>query len=434
MSTVSVEITSGLERRMKVGVPAARIDFAVEQRLKDAAGRVRIDGFRPGKVPMAEIRRRYAAPIRQEVLGDVMRDSFVDAVREHKLNPAGNPRIEPITSEPGKDLEFVAVFEVYPEVKLAGFGGISVEQPTGAVTDADVEEMIDTLRKQRATLKEVSRAAAMGDGLEIDFVGTRDGVEFQGGSATGAKIQLGGGRMIPGFEDGLVGAVAGDERTLDLTFPEDYGNEELKGQKAQFKVTVKKVLEQVLPELNEQFFQGFGIRESSLDKFKVEVRKNMERELRAALRNRVKAQVMDQLVQQVNVELPKALVEQEIQRQRQQMMQQFGGASVDPSMLPDELFAEQARKSVALGLIVGEIVKADGIRVDGDRVRKQVEEIAESYETPKDVVNWYYANPEQLRQIELAVLEEQVVERVLRDAKATEKAISYQEAVRPTRG
>ncbi len=430
---VSVEITSGLERRLKVDVPAARIDVAVETRLKDAATRMRIDGFRPGKVPMSEVRRRYAGPIRQEVLGDVMRDSFLEAVREQKLNPAGNPRIEPVTNEPGKDLEFVAVFEVYPEVSLGDFTTIAVEQPTGAVTDADVEEMVVTLRRQRATPQEVTRAAAMDDMVEIDFVGTRNGAEFKGGSATDAKIQLGAGRMIPGFEEGLVGVVAGDERTLELTFPADYSNEELKGQAVTFRITVKKVLEQKLPELNEQFFNSFGIRESSLDKFKVEVRRNMERELRAALRNRVKTQVMEQLGRSASIDLPRALVAQEIQRLRQNMMQQFGGAKVDPSLLPDELFSEQARKSVLLGLIVGEIVKTEGIRVDAERVRKQVEEVAESYEAPQDVVNWYYTNPTSLRQIELAVLEEQVVERILRDAKVTPTQVSYQEAVRPVR-
>lgn len=430
----SVEVTTGLERRLKVGVPAARIESAVEDRLKDAARRVRIAGFRPGKVPMTEVRRRYGGPIRQEVLGDVMRDSYLQAIREHNLNPAGNPRIEPMTSEPGKDLEFVAVFEVYPEVALPGFAGISVERPSGEVVDADVDFMLETLRRQRATPTEVARAAATGDVVEVDFVGTRNGEAFKGGTANGARIELGSGRMIPGFEEGLVGVSAGDERTLDLTFPADYSSEELRGQPASFKVTVKKVYEQVLPALDPAFFQGFGIRSESLEQFRVEVRKNMERELRAALRNRVKAQVMDQLVQLVNVDLPKALVAQEIDRLRQNMMQQFGGAQVDPSLLPDELFSEQARKSVALGLVIGEIVKAENIRVDGDRVRKQVEEIAESYETPKDVVNWYYANADQLRQIELAVLEEQVVERVLKDAKITDKAVSYQEAVRAARG
>ncbi len=428
---VSVEVTSGLERRLKVGVPAARIDTAVESRLKDAAQRVRIPGFRPGKVPMTEVRRRYAGAIRQEVLGDVMRDSFYEAVQQQKLNPAGMPRIEPVTSEPGKDLEFVAIFEVYPEVQVPALSAIKVEQPVGEVTDADVEEMVRTLRQQRATPRERPRGAQLQDVVEIDFVGTRNGEPFQGGSATGQKIQLGGNRMIPGFEDGLVGAVAGEERTLDITFPADYGNEELKGQPAQFKVTVKKVLEPVLPELDDAFFAAFGIKDATLDKFLVEVRRNMERELRSALRNRVKAQVMEQLASLTTIDLPKALVAQEVQRLRQNMMQQFGGAKVDPAMLPDELFSEQARKSVALGLVVGEIVRKEGIKVDGDRVRKQVEEIAESYETPREVVAWYYSNQEQLRQIEMAVLEEQVVERVLKDAQVSEQPVKYADAVRP---
>lgn len=428
---VSLEASSGLERRLKVGVPATRVDSAVETRLADAARRVRIDGFRPGKVPMGEVRRRYGAAIRQEVISDVMRESFVEAVQQQKLNPAGNPSIEPVSLEPGKDIEFVAVFEVYPEIVVGSMAGMAVEKSTGEVTDADVEEMIRTLRRQRATPAEVARAAATDDVLEVDFTGTRDGEEFKGGSATGARIQIGAGRMIPGFEEGLIGATAGDERTLDLRFPADYGNEELKGQAVTFKVSVKKVFEQVQPELGAAFFEDFGIKTDTVDRFRIEVRKNMERELRAALRNKVKAQVMENLVKAVSVELPKALVSQEIARLRQNMMQQFGGAQIDPSMLPDELFSEQARKSVSLGLIVGEIVRKQGIRVDGDRVRKQVEEVAESYETPKDVVNWYYANPDQLRQIEMAVLEEQVVEFLLKDAAITEKPVSYQDAVRP---
>lgn len=431
---VSLEASTGLERRLKVGVPATRVDSAVESRLADTAKRVKISGFRPGKVPIGEVRRRYGAAIRQEVLSEVMRQSFVEAVQQQKLNPAGNPRIEPVNLEPGKDLEFVAVFEVYPEVSVGNLGGMAIEKPTAEVTDADVEEMIRTLRQQRATAAEVARAAVTGDLLEIDFVGTRNGEEFKGGSATGARIQIGGGRMIPGFEEGLVGAKAGDVRTLDLTFPADYGNEELKGQAASFTITVNKVSEQVLPELNEEFFTAFGIKTADAIQFRVEVRKNMERELRSALRNKVKAQVMENLVKAVNVEVPKALAAQEIQRLRQNMMQQFGGAQIDPSLLPDELFGEQARKSVALGLIVGEIVRKEGIRVDGDRVRKQVEEIAESYETPKEVINWYYGNPDQLRQIEMAVLEEQVVEQVIRDAQITEKPVSYQDAVRPPQG
>ncbi len=431
---VSVEVTSPLERRLTVGVPAARIEGAVETRLKDAAGKVRLAGFRPGKVPMTEVRRRYEAPIRQEVMGEVMRQSFFEAVKQEHLNPAGNPRIEPVTSQPGSDFEFVAVFEIYPEVKLGSFSGISIEKPAADVTDADVEEMINTLRTQRAVPTEVARAAIMGDMLEIDFVGTRNGEPFKGGTANGARITLGAGRMIPGFEEGMVGAVAGDERTLDLTFPADYGNDDLKGQQATFQIKVQKVLAQQLPELNEEFFLAFGIRQKNLDGFRMEVRRNMERELRSALRNRVKGQVMEQLVQLVPIELPKALLGQEIERLRQNMMKQFGDTKVDRSLLPDELFSEQARKSVALGLIVGEIVRTEGIKVDGDRVRKQVEEIAESYEMPKEVIAWYYSNADQLRQIELAVLEEQVVERILRDVQTTETRLTYQDAVRPASG
>lgn len=432
---VSVETTSGLERRLTVAVPAERLDSAVEQRLLEAQKNLRVDGFRPGKVPMREVKRRFAKAVRSEVLSDVMRDSFIKAVEEHKLEPAGMPRFEPTRNEPGKDLEFVAVFDVFPEIELASFSAVSVERPVAEVTEADVDNMIDNLRKQRATWEVAERAAEKGDRVNIDYEGFKGDEAFAGGSAKGQNLELGSGSMIPGFEDGLVGAKAGDSKTLSLSFPEDYHAEELKGQAVEFKITVNKVEAQKLPEIDEEFMKAFGVEGGDLAKFRVEVKKNMERELTNAVRAQIKGQVMDGLVNNHSFDVPGALVGNEIQRMRQQMMQQFGGGQqFDASILPDDLFREQAERSVRLGLIVRQILEQNQLKADADKVRARIEEIAEQYEEPAEVVKWFYGNRQQLEQVEGAVLEEQVVELVLASASQSDKTMSYEEVVASQRG
>ncbi|MDF1630408.1 MAG: trigger factor [Alcanivoracaceae bacterium] len=427
---VSVETTSGLERRLTVAVPAERLDSAVEQRLLEAQKNLRIDGFRPGKVPMREVKRRFASAVRSEVLSDVMRDSFVKAVEEQKLEPAGMPRFEATTNEPGKDLEFVAVFDVFPEIALASFDAISVERPVAEVTDADLDNMIDNLRKQRASWEVAEQAAAQGDRVNIDYEGFKGDEAFAGGSAKGQNLVLGSGSMIPGFEDGLVGSKAGDQKTLELSFPEDYHAEELKGQAVQFNVTVNKVEVQKLPEIDEEFMKGFGVEGGDMAKFRTEVKKNMGRELTNAIRANVKGQVMDALVGAHSFDVPAALVGNEIQRMRQQMMQQFGGGQqFDASILPDDLFREQAERAVRLGLVVRQILEQNQLKADADKVRARIEEIAEQYEEPAEVVKWFYGNRQQLEQVEGAVLEEQVVELVLASAKQSDKASSYEDVV-----
>lgn len=430
---VSVETTSGLERRMTITVPAARVDSEVNERINKAARTVRMDGFRPGKVPVAVVKKRFGASIRQEALGDLIRDTFYEAVTQEKLNPAGFPTIESVKDEGGADVAFVATFEVYPEVALADFSAIKVERPVAEISDADVDKMIDTLRRQRASWTESTGAAQDGDRLDIDFEGTVDGAAFEGGSSKGFSLVLGSNRMIPGFESGLVGAKAGEERTLDVTFPADYQAENLKGKAAQFKVKVNKVETPVLPELDAAFIKSFGIKDGGLDKFRADVRKNMERELKQAIKNKVKGQVLEGLVNLHAVDVPKALVQNEIGRQRQNMMRQFGGnaRNINPDMLPDELFAEQAKRSVTLGLVIGEIIKKADLKVDADRVRTLIEEIAESYETPSEVVSWYYGNQEQLQQVEAVVLEDQVVDHVLGKSQVSDKAGTYEDILRP---
>ncbi|KNC18025.1 MULTISPECIES: trigger factor [Pseudomonas] len=427
---VSVENTSALERRMTIGVPAERIEAEVNKRLQQTARNAKIPGFRPGKVPMSVIRQRYEADARQEALGNVIQASFYEAVVEHKLNPAGAPAVEPKVFEKGKDLEYIATFEVFPEFEVGAFDSIEVERLSADVADSDLDNMLEVLRKQNVRYEQVERAAQTEDQLNIDFVGKIEGEAFSGGSASGTQLVLGSGRMIPGFEDGLVGAKAGEEKVLNLNFPEDYQNLELAGKAAEFTVTVNSVSEAKLPELNEEFFGQFGIKETGLDGFRAEVRKNMERELRQAIKAKIKNQVMDGLVSTNPIEVPKALLDNEVDRLRVQAVQQFGG-NIKPDQLPAELFTEQAKRRVVLGLIVAEVVKQNELKPDEARVRELIQEMASAYQEPEQVVSWYYKNDEQLNEVRSVVLEEQVVDTVLQKAKVTDKAVSYEEAVKP---
>ncbi len=430
---VSIETTTGLERRMTVTVPATEIDSAVDARLSEAAKTVRINGFRKGKVPMKVIRNRFGAGVRQEVLGDVMNRSYYAALNEQGVKPAGQPKIEPKTLEEGKDLEFVAVFEVYPEIELSDFSKIKAEKQVAEVTDKDIDTMIENLRQQRQGWKEVKRQARNDDRVNIDFVGTIDGEEFQGGSAKGTNLVLGSGRMIEGFEKGLLKSKAGDEVTLNLNFPEDYRNKDLAGKPVEFKVTVNSVEAPELPELNDEFFAAFGVTEGGEEGFRKEVKENMERELKKASKNRLKSEVMDTLLDQNDVDVPSALVAAEINVLRQQALQQFGAGAknLDASLLPDDLFREQAEKRVKLGLILGEVIKQQSMRADPAKVREAIEDIAATYEQPEEVINWYYGNKEQLETVESAVLEDQVFDVILEQATVKEKKVSYDELTKP---
>ena len=427
---VSVESTSALERRMTIGVPAERIETEVTKRLQQTARRAKVPGFRPGKVPMNVIRQRYEDAARQEALGDLIQATFYEAIVEQKLNPAGAPAVEPKVFEKGKDLEYVATFEVFPEIKLAGFDGIAIERLQADVTDADLDNMLEILRKQNTRFEAVERAAENGDQLNIDFVGKIDGEAFAGGSAKGTPLVLGSGRMIPGFEEALVGVKAGEERVINPTFPADYQNLDLAGKTAEFTVTVNSVSAPQLPELNDDFFALFGIKEGGLEGFRTEVRKNMERELRQAIKSKVKNQVMEGLLAANPVEVPKALIGNEVNRLRVQAVQQFGG-NIKPDQLPAELFEEQAKRRVVLGLIVAEVVKQGELKADEARVRELIEEMASAYQEPQQVVAWYYKNDQQLNEVRSVVLEEQVVDTVLQKAKVTDKAVSYEDAVKP---
>ena len=434
---VSIESTSTLERRLTIGVPADRVESEVNSRLQQAAQNVRMKGFRPGKVPMKVIEQRFGAGVRQEVLGEVMSRSFYEAVQQEKLKPAGRPAIEPKSMEPGKDLEYVAVFEVFPEVEPRDYSAIEIVKLSAELSEQDVDKMIENLRKQAGTWEVVDRPAQDGDQVVIDYAGTKAGEAFEGGSAENSPLTLGSGRMIPGFEAAIVGMKAGEEKVVPLTFPADYHSEALKGAAVEFKITLKEVKALQLAELNDEFFKKFGVKEGGEEQFRKDVRENMARELKNAIKNKVKNQVMNGLLKvHEDLQVPGALITEEIQVLRGQTVQQFGGAGNNPSidfakLLPDDMFRGQAERRVRLGLLLNAIITAGELKADAAKVRAAVEELASTYEDPKEVIDWYYANRQQLQGVESMVLEDQVVEQLLSGAKVTEQATSYEEALKP---
>jgi len=428
---VSVESGEGLERRMTVGLEPEQIDTSVDRRLRELARTARLPGFRPGKVPVKVLRQRFGGQVRQEVFGELVQLSFAEALVEEELKPVGPPRIEPDIDESAKRYAYTAVFEVLPQFELGTLEGKILKRPVAAVTDADLEAMLTRLREQRKTWNPVERSAQEGDQLTISFVGTLDGESFQGGSGEDSKIELGSGRMIPGFEDGLMGAKSGDERRLELQFPEEYHAENLKGKPVVFDVSVGEVAEPVLPEVDADFAKGFGVEDGDLERFRSDVRENMERELKELIEARIKSQAMDLLLEANQIDLPDVLVEEEIRALKGQVRQKVPGGNFE---LPDELFREQARRRVALGLVIAEVVKAHDIKVDQDRVREVVEDMASTYEQPQDVIDYYYSNKERLASVESLTLESQVVDWVMENATVEEEAATFEELTTPLVG
>lgn len=430
---VSIETTSGLERRLTIGVPAEQVESEVEKRLKQAAQNVRINGFRKGKVPLSEVKKRFGAGVRQEVVGEVISRSFYEAVQKENVKPAGQPSIEPRQLAAGKDLEYVATFEVYPSVELSDLSTYEITRTTAEVTEADIDNMIEVLRKHQATWTEVERAAAVDDQVNLDFTGTKDGVEFAGGKAEGQDLVLGSKSMVPGFEEGVVGLKAGDEKVINVTFPEDYQAEELKGAAVEFAIKVNKVSEAVLPKLDKEFFLKFGVEKGGEKQFRKEVKSNMERELGNALKAKIKTQVMDALIASHQTDVPKALIANEVNVLRDQMLQRFGGQKQNfdvKSLLPDTMFQEEAARRVTLGLIVGEIVKSTKLKPDTKRVNAMIKDIASTYQEPEEVVEYYSNNRELMAGVESAVLEDQVVDHILSLAKVAEEQSSYDEVIK----
>ncbi|MFP5505036.1 MAG: trigger factor [Gammaproteobacteria bacterium] len=421
---VSVETTGTLGRRMTVQVPAERIDQEVENRLKSLSRSARVAGFRPGKVPFKVIQQRYGRQVHLEVAGDVMGSTLQEALSQQNLRPAGEPKLEPRTVEQGKALEYVAEFDVYPDFEPASLAGVKIEKPVAEIGAQDIDNMLEKLLQQRAVWQTAERAARQGDQVTVDFTGTIDGAEFAGGSGTGMQVEIGGKRLIAGFEEKLIGASAGDEITMDLRFPDDYHSAEVAGKPVQFKVKVTRVSEQVLPELDDTFAKSLGV--DSAAALRDEVAKNMSRELEQMTQSVIKDRVFDQLLaRNSSLEVPAALVDEEIDRLSSETHQQIGGSA--QGKLPRNLFEARARRRVTLGLIIGEIIKRNGIQVDPERVRRTVETLAASYENPEEVTKWYYENREALASAQSLVLEEQVVEWLLGQAQVEEKSCSFDE-------
>lgn len=429
---VSVETTQGLQRKMTIALPAEDIDSAVTERLQSLGKTTRMNGFRPGKVPFNVLKKRFEPQVRSEVLGTLINKSFYDAVQQEKLRPAGQPEIAPEDEkDEGKDgFSYIATFEVYPEFDPVFNDSIKVNRPQVEIQDSDIDEMIESLVKQRADYKVVDRASATDDQIVIDFTGRIDGEEFEGGKAEKAPLVLGSGAMIEGFETQLEGLSAGDSKTIQVTFPEDYQAEHLAGKAAEFDINVLEVKESFLPELNEELVKSFGVEDGTIESLKADITKNMERELKQRVDNEIKTQIMDGLVELNPIDIPAALVKEEIDRQREQMMQQMPG-DTDSSFLSDELFSEQAERRVRLGLVVGEIVQKAEIKADAAAVREQVETMASSYQDPQQVIDYYYSNPEMLRNVEGLVLEEAVTAKVLEAASVTEEVRSFQDMMNP---
>jgi trigger factor len=427
---ISIETTAGLERRLTISVPSETFEHKITERLGEAAGRVRIPGFRPGRIPMKEVRRRFGQAVRVEVAGELMQSTFFNAVEQEALTPAGQPSLQVVRMEPGNDFEFTATFEVFPQVELANLTRAEVKRPVAEITDADIDQMIERLREQRKDWEAVERAAADGDRVTVDFIGRQDGEPFEGGSGEDTQFVVGAGQMIEDFDRGVRGLAAGATGSFEATFPDDYRATNLAGKTVTFEVTVKAVEAPVLPALDDAFFKEFGVEEGGLAAFRADVRGNMQRELEEAVRGQLKSQVMDQLQALHRVQLPRVMIERETQNLRQQMMEQFRmyGAQGQPE-LPPELFREQAERRVTVGLVVNEIISSAKLSADPARVRARIERMAEGYAEPQQVINWYYGNREQLEQIEMAVLEDAVVDHVLESAKIEEVPCSYQDAV-----
>ena len=427
----NLETLSALERRLSVALPAADINSEVENRLKHLSRTMKMHGFRPGKVPFKVVAQHYGPQVRQEVVGDAVQRSFGEAVRQQNLKVAGYPKFEmgPVVEDAG-ELHYSATFEVYPEVAVGDISNATVERPLLEVGEAEVDKTIEIMRKQRVRFELAERAAQDGDRATVDFRGTLDGAEFQGSSGKDQQVVLGSGRLLPDFEAGVTGLKAGESKSFDVHFPDDYHGREVAGKTARFDLTVKQVAAPRLPDVDAEFAKGLGVADGDLAKMRAEIRANLEREVKAKLKARLRDQVMQALLDATRVEPPKSLVQMEMERLRASARQELAARGVqvtDNTPLPADLFEKQALRRVNLGLILGEVVKAHGLHPRPEQVRALVEEQAQSYERPEEVVKWFYAVPERLHDSESAALEDNVVAWALGVAKVADRAIEFDE-------
>ena len=423
---ISVEAGEGLERKVTVQVPAETVELEVNNRLNSLKNTVRIDGFRPGKVPLKVIRQKYSGTILQEVAGELMQSTFREALTQENLNPAGDPQIQAEDLVLGQVMEYTATFEVYPVVELVPVADLSLEKTDASVEDADVDNMIDVLRKQKMDWAEVDRASADDDRVTIDFVGSVDGENFDGGSAKDMPMVLGAGQMIPGFEENLTGIKASEETSFKVNFPEDYAAKDLAGKEAEFAVTVKKVEEPKLPEINEDFAKAFGVESGDVERLKSDIKANMERELSRRLRTLLKEKVMDALVSANPVDVPSATVEQEAQTLKKQTEVQSPG-----SIRTLDSFMDDAKRRVQLGMVLAEVAKISALNVNADMVKARIEEMAKDYDDTDEFIRYYMSNQELLRGVETLVMEDAVVDWVVEQATVTTNNSGFDEVMNP---
>ena len=426
----AAQLPNALERRLDLTVAIADLDQEIEQRLKRLGKNMKMPGFRPGKVPAAMVKQQYGDQARYEALNEALEKAFGEVAKTQQLRVAGHPSIEPKTTESKTHLEFTAVFEVYPEIKLGDLASVEIERPVLEVGAAEMDSTLTVLRKQRVRYEPVDRVAAAGDRVTIDFLGKKDGVAFQGGEAKDYHFVLGEGAMLADFEAAVTGLKAGESKTFEMTFPADYGAKELAGQTVSFEVSVKEVREAILPEVDEEFAKALGVADGDIAKMRAEIETNLKREVKKRLQGKLKDQVMEALLKTNTIDVPKALVEMEIDRLIQvarQDMEQRSGKKMKDFPMQREWFADQAKRRVSLGLILSEIVKVNELHAKADQVKAIVEDAAQSYEHPEEVVRWYYAQPQRLAEIEGVAIEDNVVAWALSSAKVVDKAVVFDE-------
>lgn len=425
----------GLEHKITVTFPSDELNSQVEKRLSEIRRTIKMDGFRPGKVPLNVVKKRHGEQVKQEIMGEKIQQTFYDAVAQESLQVAGYPMFDELDDKDGS-ITFTARFETYPEITVPEFSGVEVEKISAEITDKDVDNMINRLLEQRMAWKpskSAAKKAKKGEQVIIDFVGKVDGEVFEGGSAENVPLELGSGRMIPGFEDGIIGMKKGEEKTIEVTFPEDYQSDELKGKVATFDITVHSISTKTLPEIDEEFVKSFGIEAGTEEALRSEIKDNMEKELARAVQNQNRTAVLDSLNEIVDVQLPKALVDQEVQSLMNNMVQKLQQQGMKPEdvNISAEHFQADAEKRVKLGLVMGDIIRANKIVATDEQVDEFIQEQASSYEDPSEVIDWYKKNPQALNEIKAVIVENTVAEKILSEAKVTEVKKSFDEVINP---
>jgi len=421
---VSLSATGGLERRLEVAVPANEVAAEIDQRLKKISRTARLKGFRPGKAPFAVVRKQFGEQVRAEVVSDLMRSSFAQALTQEKLQPAGGPRIEPLAMPPESDLKYAAVFEVLPEIQVKSPESVEIERPVAEITDQDVDAMIESMRRQQPVFTAVERAAALNDRVTVDFDGRLEGKGFEGGEGRDINLVIGTHQALPELEEGVKGMAAGERKSIAVAFPAEHPNKTLAGRSAELEVAVKRVEEQSLPAVDEKFCKAYGVEEGGIAALREEVRKSMERELAGVVRNRLRTQVMDALYRDNPIELPRALIDEQVQQLQVDMARRTGARDIS-QLPPREQFEDPARRRVALGLLMGQIVENESLKADRERVLSRLNDLVVSYPNPEEARRAYLQNPDAMKQIQSAVLEEQAVDWVLERARVTDKPVSF---------